>query len=123
MFCSWGAEEYGLIGSVEYVQVYTIFKLIVTTNEIFIFQEYVKVLGARVVSYLNMDIAVEGNTLVRSIIIISSFYFSPTGNYTIHAKASPLLFDIIVEASKMVKVFLIKYDKFSLIFDIDSKCI
>jgi hypothetical protein len=22
MFCSWGAEEYGLIGSVEYVQVY-----------------------------------------------------------------------------------------------------
>ena len=42
MFCSWGAEEYGLIGSVEYVQ------------------EYVKVLGARIVSYLNLDVAVEG---------------------------------------------------------------
>ena len=25
MFCSWGAEEYGLIGSVEYVQVYSLF--------------------------------------------------------------------------------------------------
>ncbi|CAF1329620.1 unnamed protein product [Adineta ricciae] len=65
MFCSWGAEEYGLIGSVEYVE------------------EYVKVLGARVVSYLNMDIAVEGN-------------------YTIKARSAPMLFDIIVEASKMV---------------------
>lgn len=65
MFCSWGAEEYGLIGSVEYVQ------------------EYVKVLGARVISYLNLDIAVEGN-------------------YTIDVKASPMLFDAIVEAGKMV---------------------
>jgi len=25
MFCSWGAEEYGLIGSVEYVQVWSLF--------------------------------------------------------------------------------------------------
>jgi Zn-dependent M28 family amino/carboxypeptidase len=25
MFCSWGAEEYGIIGSVEYVQVYIFF--------------------------------------------------------------------------------------------------
>ncbi|CAF3610983.1 unnamed protein product [Rotaria sp. Silwood1] len=65
MFCSWSAEEYGLIGSVEYVQ------------------EYVKVLGARVVSYLNIDAPVRGN-------------------YTIHVGASPILFDIIVEASKMV---------------------
>ncbi|CAF3881286.1 unnamed protein product [Rotaria sordida] len=42
MFCSWEAEEYGLIGSMEYVQ------------------EYVKVLGARIVSYLNVDSAVQG---------------------------------------------------------------
>ncbi|CAF1519018.1 unnamed protein product, partial [Rotaria sordida] len=41
MFCSWDAEEYGLIGSVEYVQ------------------EYVKVLGARIISYLNVDLAVQ----------------------------------------------------------------
>ncbi|CAF4171678.1 unnamed protein product, partial [Adineta steineri] len=65
MFCSWGAEEYGLVGSIEYVQ------------------EYVKVLGARVVSYLNLDVAV-------------------SGNYTIRSTASPLLVDAIIEASKMV---------------------
>ncbi|CAF3820340.1 unnamed protein product [Rotaria sp. Silwood1] len=65
MFCSWGAEEYGLIGSMEYVQ------------------EYVKVLGARIVSYLNVDSAVQGN-------------------HTILVKTAPMLFDIIVEASKMV---------------------
>ncbi|UJR30817.1 hypothetical protein I4U23_018335 [Adineta vaga] len=65
MFCSWGAEEYALIGSLEYVE------------------EYVKVLGARVISYINLDIAVEGN-------------------YTVKARSSPILFDVIVEASKMV---------------------
>ncbi|CAF0939456.1 unnamed protein product [Rotaria sordida] len=65
MFCSWGAEEYGLIGSVEYVE------------------EYVKVLGARIVSYLNLDIAVNGF-------------------YKVDVKASPMLFDAIVEAGKMV---------------------
>ncbi|CAF0745500.1 unnamed protein product [Adineta steineri] len=65
MFCSWGAEEFGLIGSVEYVE------------------EYVKVLGARIISYLNIDIAVEGN-------------------YKLRVNTSPLLFDIVIEASKMV---------------------
>jgi len=25
MFCSWGAEEYGLIGSVEYIQVLSLY--------------------------------------------------------------------------------------------------
>ncbi|CAF0721862.1 unnamed protein product [Adineta steineri] len=65
MFCSWGAEEYGLTGSVEYVE------------------EYVKVLGARIISYLNVDVAVEGN-------------------YKLGVNTSPLLFDIIIEASKMV---------------------
>ncbi|CAF1534920.1 unnamed protein product [Rotaria sp. Silwood1] len=65
MFCSWGAEEYGAIGSFEYVQ------------------EYVKVLGARVVSYINLDVAV-------------------SGNYTVEAAASPILFDVIIEAAKLV---------------------
>ncbi|CAF4979077.1 unnamed protein product, partial [Rotaria socialis] len=64
MFCSWGAEEYGLIGSIEYVE------------------EYVKVFGARIISYLNVDIAVQGN-------------------HTVQIKTSPMLFDIIVEASKL----------------------
>ncbi|XP_046454638.1 glutamate carboxypeptidase 2-like [Daphnia pulex] len=43
IFCSWGAEEYGLIGSYEWVE------------------EHAKVLSQRAVAYLNVDIAVEGN--------------------------------------------------------------
>ncbi|XP_060586029.1 N-acetylated-alpha-linked acidic dipeptidase 2-like [Ruditapes philippinarum] len=43
MFCSWGAEEYGLIGSTEWVE------------------HYVKNLGARAIGYLNVDVAVWGN--------------------------------------------------------------
>ncbi|CAF2134454.1 unnamed protein product, partial [Rotaria magnacalcarata] len=65
MFCSWGAEEYGLIGSIEYIQ------------------EYVKVLGARIVSYMNLDIAVNGA-------------------YYVNIKSSPVLFDAIIKAAKMV---------------------
>ncbi|KAL4238330.1 hypothetical protein ACF0H5_003040 [Mactra antiquata] len=43
LFCSWGAEEYGLTGSAEWVE------------------HYSKSLGPRAVAYLNVDIAVEGN--------------------------------------------------------------
>lgn len=43
VFCSWGAEEYGLIGSYEWVE------------------QHAKVLSQRAVAYLNVDIAVEGN--------------------------------------------------------------
>uniref|UniRef100_H2Z0Q2 glutamate carboxypeptidase II n=1 Tax=Ciona savignyi TaxID=51511 RepID=H2Z0Q2_CIOSA len=43
VFCSWGAEEYGLIGSTEWVE------------------ELQKELQARAVAYLNVDIAVQGN--------------------------------------------------------------
>lgn len=62
MFCSWGAEEYGLIGSVEYVQVGSnnLYSGLPTLDDS---QEYVKVLGARVVSYLNLDPAVEGTKI------------------------------------------------------------
>ena len=42
IFCSWGAEEYGLIGSYEWAE------------------ENAKVLSQRAVAYLNVDIAVEG---------------------------------------------------------------
>ncbi|KAH3845996.1 hypothetical protein DPMN_088291, partial [Dreissena polymorpha] len=49
VFCSWGAEEYGLVGSIEWVEHYT------------------KVLGARAVAYLNVDIAVEGNFSLRAL--------------------------------------------------------
>ncbi|XP_070565287.1 N-acetylated-alpha-linked acidic dipeptidase 2-like [Ptychodera flava] len=43
VFCSWGAEEYGLIGSNEFVE------------------EFAKSLTARAVVYLNLDISVMGN--------------------------------------------------------------
>jgi hypothetical protein len=43
VFCSWGAEEYGLIGSTEWVE------------------ENQKLLQSQAVAYLNVDIAVEGN--------------------------------------------------------------
>ena len=42
IFCSWGAEEYGLIVSYEWAE------------------ENAKVLSQRAVAYLNVDIAVEG---------------------------------------------------------------
>lgn len=43
VFCSWGAEEYGIIGSTEWVEQYT------------------KSLGARAVAYVNVDYAFDGN--------------------------------------------------------------
>jgi len=42
IFCSWGAEEYSLVGSYEWVE------------------QHAKVLANRAVAYLNVDIAVEG---------------------------------------------------------------
>jgi len=43
VFCSWGAEEYGLIGSTEWME------------------QHFKVLSQRAVAYLNVDVAVGGN--------------------------------------------------------------
>lgn len=43
VFCSWGAEEYGLIGSYEWAE------------------EHAKVLSQRAVAYINVDTAVQGN--------------------------------------------------------------
>ncbi|KAL3873956.1 hypothetical protein ACJMK2_037032 [Sinanodonta woodiana] len=65
LFCSWGAEEYGLVGSTEWIEHYT------------------KSLGARVVGYLNVDIAVQGNATLRAL-------------------GTPLLFNITYEAAKRV---------------------
>ncbi|XP_033638801.1 putative N-acetylated-alpha-linked acidic dipeptidase isoform X1 [Asterias rubens] len=47
MFGSWGAEEHGIIGSNEWVE------------------EYAQKLGARAISYLNLDIAVSGTYVVE----------------------------------------------------------
>ncbi|XP_070577787.1 N-acetylated-alpha-linked acidic dipeptidase 2-like [Ptychodera flava] len=47
LFCSWGAEEYGLVGSSEWVE------------------EFAKNLGARSVAYLNVDASVGGQYVPR----------------------------------------------------------
>ncbi|CAL1543996.1 unnamed protein product [Lymnaea stagnalis] len=65
VFCSWGAEEYGLIGSTEWVE------------------QYVALLRERAVAYINVDIAVQGNNTLR-------------------VSSTPLMYNIVYEASKKV---------------------
>lgn len=48
VFCSWGAEEYGLVASYEWVE------------------QQLKILGDRAIAYLNVDIAVEGMQSLRA---------------------------------------------------------
>lgn len=56
VFGSWGAEEFGLIGSIEWTE------------------EYYHLLSSRAVAYLNLDIAVAGNWVFRP---SASPHFSP----------------------------------------------
>jgi N-acetylated-alpha-linked acidic dipeptidase len=65
VFCSWGAEEYGLVGSTEFVE----------QNQ--------KLLSSQVVAYLNVDSSV-------------------TGNSTLISRSSPLLYDVLWQASSYV---------------------
>ncbi|KAF2349679.1 Transferrin receptor-like dimerization domain [Trinorchestia longiramus] len=48
VFCSWAAEEYGLVGSMEWVE------------------QFSKQLQDRAVAYLNVDMAIEGNFTLRT---------------------------------------------------------
>ncbi|XP_032222382.2 putative N-acetylated-alpha-linked acidic dipeptidase isoform X1 [Nematostella vectensis] len=59
-FCSWGAEEFGLIGSVEWVE------------------EHSKILSDRAIVYLNTDVAVGGNFVLvaQSCPSFAKFIFS-----------------------------------------------
>ena len=90
VFCSWGAEEYGLIGSYEFTE------------------QYGKVLSQRAVAYLNVDIAVAG----------LFFYSKPTlsiwilfmlnlniliGNNSLYGSASPTLAQLLIDLSKLVE--------------------
>ncbi|XP_037082814.1 N-acetylated-alpha-linked acidic dipeptidase 2-like isoform X2 [Pollicipes pollicipes] len=49
VFCSWGAEEYGLVGSVEWVQ------------------HRRQQLAARAIAYLNVDLTINGNETLRAL--------------------------------------------------------
>ena len=82
IFCSWAAEEYGLIGSNEWVE------------------EHAKVLGSRAVAYLNVDLAVEGNNPSAS--LWYSKLFRHLGNYSLRGNAVPLLRSVFVESSKKI---------------------
>lgn len=53
IFASWGAEEYGLIGSTEWVE------------------EHAKILSQRTVAYLNIDVAVNGKGFFRKALFFS----------------------------------------------------
>ncbi|XP_047486608.1 putative N-acetylated-alpha-linked acidic dipeptidase [Penaeus chinensis] len=48
VFCAWGAEEYGLVGSLEWTE------------------QFGKQLADRAVAYLNVDMAIEGNYTLRT---------------------------------------------------------
>ncbi|CAG0904648.1 unnamed protein product, partial [Darwinula stevensoni] len=59
VFCSWGAEEYGLVGSTEWVE------------------EHAGVLSQRTVVYLNVDMSLDGNDTLRAMgvpLMYSSLY-------------------------------------------------
>jgi hypothetical protein len=63
-------------------------------------------LGARIVSYLNLDTAVDGDSSFWFMEMITPVCFLQIGNYTVNVRASPILFDAIVEAAKMVTITL-----------------
>ncbi|KAH9492145.1 Glutamate carboxypeptidase 2 [Bulinus truncatus] len=65
VFCSWGAEEYALVGSNEWVE------------------QYVTTLRERTVGYINIDLALEGND-------------------TLAVDSTPLMMNVINEATKKV---------------------
>lgn len=88
IFCSWGAEEYGLVGSTEWVEHYT------------------KSLGARAIAYLNVDIAVQGNFTFRALgtpLVFKSLYEAtkrvPNPNATEVAEGRKTVYDTWMMAS------------------------
>jgi len=64
VFCNWAAEEHGLIGSTEWVQ------------------QMEKQLMTQAVSYVNIDMAMEGNDTIRALAVpeLFSLLFNATGN-------------------------------------------
>ena len=95
VFASWGAEEYGLIGSYEWVE------------------EKAKVLSQRAVAYLNVDIAVEGEKFRNETLNKMSWnkqnkWFCDDqhewlGNYSLRGNGAPLMNSLILESSKKIR--------------------
>ena len=89
VFCSWGAEEYGLIGSYEFTE------------------QYGKALSQRAVAYLNVDIAVAGLFFVLSQLCLwIRFTLNLNiliGNNSLYGSASPTLAQLLIDLSKLVE--------------------
>jgi hypothetical protein len=89
VFCSWGAEEYGLIGSYEWTQ------------------QFAKVLSQRAVAYLNVDVAVGGkeekaNKKISPDKNTTDINFQFPGNQTFRGSAYPMLKQLLIDSSKLV---------------------
>ena len=84
IFASWGAEEYGLIGSTEWVE------------------EHAKVLSQRAVAYLNIDVAVNGETTSCLLKFMLKAMVLKLGNYSLRGLSAPLIRRLLVESSKKI---------------------
>ena len=121
MFCSWGAEEYGGIGSGEYVEVC---QWDDSSFCIFLFRNMLKYWALE--SFLTWT----WTLLLRVILILPKskwwFFFVyciQIGYHQVDVAASPLLFDAIVEASKMVTHFHHVFRVFCVTHITGSKCV
>ncbi|XP_077861865.1 N-acetylated-alpha-linked acidic dipeptidase 2-like [Saccoglossus kowalevskii] len=81
VFGSWGAEEYGLIGSTEWVE------------------EFVQNLAARTVAYLNVDIATSGDFtfVAKSTPLLYEAIYSATKKVTSPEDSSKSVYDVWLE--------------------------
>ncbi|XP_070577792.1 N-acetylated-alpha-linked acidic dipeptidase 2-like [Ptychodera flava] len=83
LFCAWGAEEYGLVGSTEWVE------------------DFAKNLGARSIAYLNVDIALAGNWYLqaKSSPLLYQAIFNAAKKVTDPNDAEKTVYDVMVERS------------------------
>lgn len=89
------------MGSVEFVEVRRTFGFYLQITKLFSFgKEFAKILGSRVVSYMNMDVIVEGTDDTFFSLDQSAFI----GSKLMLMEMSPLLYDFAIDVSKQVYV-------------------
>lgn len=90
IFLSWDCEEYGLVGSTEWVE------------------EFLKKISTNAVVYINSDIAVTGMRrkyfILKILLEFMLFFLNKKGNYSYQAKASPLLHNLLYNITKSIKI-------------------
>jgi len=89
LFCSWGGSEQGFTGVTEWVE------------------EYITLLGARTVAYLNVDIAVVSSFSLQFPIellwTLGFLHLSQEYAYNLAISASPVLHQVVIEAANHVE--------------------